>query len=258
MKFNKIRHEWLSIKLLSPHPMIQRPLNEARVNEIAEEFDPDKFGEITVVAHGEKFWIINGQHRTEAAKKALGMEQKILCRVLSNELSLEELAIVFLGENRTLAVKALDKWIVRRVAKDSIVMEVEKTLGEYGLKVARSPENSFLQAVAALETVYKKYNGSLGRTIALLKNTWGDEHDAYDGRILRGIALLFHVGAAVLDDAEMSKKLKKRFGNTPASLLGDARTYGEVNGISADRAIAQVVLKVYNTSRQSGRVSFDL
>lgn len=63
---------YLALEQLEPHPDVQRTLDTRWAEKIAEEFDPDLYGFLSVVPDGrpDRYWIFDGQHRHSAALKA--------------------------------------------------------------------------------------------------------------------------------------------------------------------------------------------
>lgn len=78
------RLRWVALNRMKISPLAQRELNSARVDHLVAEFDPDQFGTPTVSERDGWFFVIDGQHRVEAARRALGPDQHIQCWVYSD------------------------------------------------------------------------------------------------------------------------------------------------------------------------------
>ena len=256
IKFERVRHEWVHLRDLRVHPKVQRiNLNENWVKEIADKFDPDSFGELSVVRiTGQTyFYVFDGWHRMEAARSRFGDDQRVPCAI-HEDMSIERQAKTFLELNERLAPKALDRWKNRILAKDDVVLRIEQVLHQRKLRTDTFRSSGAIVAVAALEKVFTKYGGeqTLSRTLDILINAWGSDPEAYDGLHLRGVGMLAHRFNGDLDDHDFARKLGRSGG--PGGLLGKARDLASAAGISTERAICQKLLDVYNKNRTTKRL----
>lgn len=62
------RLRWVPIAQMKVNPLAQRELNQARVDKLAANFDPEQIGTPTVNHRDGAYYIIDGQHRIEALK----------------------------------------------------------------------------------------------------------------------------------------------------------------------------------------------
>ncbi len=73
---------WVPLGRMRVNPLAQRDLNQARVDKLVAEFDPEQLGTPVVNHRGECFYVIDGQHRFEALKVWLGegwQSQQVQC-----------------------------------------------------------------------------------------------------------------------------------------------------------------------------------
>lgn len=241
-------HEWISLDQLSPHPEIQRSLVRAHAENIAASFDPDAFGELYVIKAASGYLIWDGQHRWYAAKKALGEEQEVYCRVYQN-VEAAKLAKRSLLLNTQKAWNPIDKFRVRVKSGEWKARTVHGVLHQHGLKIAASSEEGTLAAVVACDWIIDKAGGpgGLDRVLSIFRKAWGRDRDAYHNAMLRGMALVCNAYNGRLDDKIMSEKLAKSGG--PARMLGRARDRAKVDAISMPRAVAAVFINEYNKGR---------
>ena len=76
------RLQWVTLSTMKISPIAQRDkLDTARVERIAREFDPDKFDAPKINRRDSTDWVVDGWHRTEAARLALGADQSVQCWV---------------------------------------------------------------------------------------------------------------------------------------------------------------------------------
>jgi hypothetical protein len=227
------------------------------VNKIAAGFDPDKFGELSVeekeVRGKRVYYIFNGQHRWHAAKKVLGTDtQKVPCAV-HDEAPEEQLARTFTGLNATLPVSQVDNWPIRVIAREETAVEVSKLLAKHQLKVGKFKTAGTIIAISAVEGVYKKYGSEvLDKVLRVIISAWEREPDSFEGSFIRALGILCSRFNGDINYDELAKKLGKTAG--PSRLLGQARDYAKVNGLSLERALANRIAGVYNKKKTTNRI----
>lgn len=258
VKFEHIAHEWISARNLRVHPEVQREVSERRVNYLAANLASDKFGELSVVrvANQHFYYIFDGQHRYLAAIKIWGEDQRLPCAIFK-DCPLERQAKIFLGQNDRLPLKALDKWIQRRLAKEEKVLEIEQILQSHKLRADKSRATGTVQAVAALESVFDRNGGaaSLDRILTILGSAWGRNCDAYDSHFIKGVGFLVYRFNGEMEDRELIRKLAR--GGMPDQLIGQARNYATAVGVSVERAMSEKLLSVYNKGKTSKRLELN-
>jgi hypothetical protein len=247
-------HEWLRLDQLLPHPEIQRSLVKAHAETIAASFDPDAFGELYVIRSAAGLNLIwDGQHRWYAAKKALGEDQEVYCRVYE-DVNAAELAKRSLLLNTQRAWQPIDRYRVRVKAGEWKARTVHGTLHNHGLKVSPSSDEGNVAAVVACDWIIDKAGGpaALDRVIGVLKGAWGKDRDAYHNTLLRGMALICNAYNGAMNDEAMSSSLAKAGG--PAKMIGRARDRAKVDATSAPRAAAFVMVQEYNKGKGKNRL----
>lgn len=252
----RFKHEWIQLDRMSPHPTVQREFRKPHADWIAANFDPDCFGELYVVPEAKRagyYWVFDGQHRLVAAITVLGAGQKVYCRVYEDR-PIEELAKIALGINSPKAWRAIDRFIQRVNAREPLALSIQGIATRHGLRIAAHPGSGVVRASTACDWVMQKAGGegALERTFSILHGAWGDDQEAYDANLIRGVALLVNRYNGELADKSLVEKLKKHTG--PARLLGRARDFSKVLGVKVPRAVAQVMANDYNSGRRSGRL----
>lgn len=113
-------------------------VNSARVvHRICMGFDWSRFLPVIVVKEGKTFQIIDGQHRTTAAR-TIGIEE-VPCHVL--DCSVEEAAAAFAAINGTVTpVSPQDVWFAELHAKNVRVMAINRLLKSCGVRIVRERE----------------------------------------------------------------------------------------------------------------------
>ena len=256
-KFERVRHEYLKLSELDIHPEVQRTLKQSKVDQYATSFDPDLFGEASVIVtprslkgQYKPFLVFDGQHRILAAIKYLGDQQRVPCAVY-DDTNTEHLAKMFLGVNDRQSLQPYDKWKIRILANEPTAIHIDKILHKRQLMVANQTSAGKVRAVSALNNVYSRYGAeTLEQALDVLLSAWGRDPEAFDGSILRATSFLCHHFNGQLDHAELAKKISKA--TPPHRLIGDGRDIARISGVSVERALAEKILQIYNKHKKVG------
>lgn len=236
---------------------VQRPLDLARVAEIAPQFDANKVGTIVVSQRrdGTKI-VLDGQTRT-AAKAQAGSAGDVHAQIFTG-LTLEDEAAMFLGYNNTKVVSALDKFLVRVTEGDHVAVEINRIVRHHGWQVVKGGGNGSVQAVAALEKAYMKAgaNGSqlLDVVMATLTKAWGREFAAGNASLIGGLAEIFNRYGDAIDTAKLIRELQS---TTPRVLLGRARGMKE-SGVFSDPLpviVGRIAHVMHNNKKSTNKLA---
>ncbi len=246
--FSKSKHVWLHVRDLQMHPIIQRKFHQRRAQELADTFDPDSIGEITVSKNDAGHFILDGQHRCKAVELALGLDQLVPCRLYEG-LTVEQEAKLFLGLNNSKAIRALDIFKLALVARRPVETAIKTILDAHKLRVGETYSPGMVRCPAALIAIYSHYGeATLQSALAVIGDAWGRLPDAYDGVILRAVARLLHAFSTAIDHRDLSRKLARSGG--PSMMLGAARDHAKTMSITIDRAAAARMMNIYNKGRR--------
>lgn len=249
--------QWMRLGDLQPHPLAQRVrFDKAHVQKMVENFDPNALGVITVArTRRHQLWIVDGQHRHAAAIQYLGgdVEQLILCNVVDVENDAEA-GELFLLLNNHKAVRTFDKFLVRIVAQDTTAVAIVAILAHHGLRVSTQTGAGIVKSVDALEWIFDRNGGAalLDRVLSILHGAWGDDTDAYNGQLMRGVALLLMRYGNVVEQDDLVRKLAKS--GTAARMIGQGRELATLTRTSAAYAVAERIRLEYNRSRRVSRL----
>lgn len=248
---------------LTVDPRVQQPLVESRVREmLARGFDKSLLGVITVsVRESEgstEVVVLDGQHRTEAARRSGYMESIIADAYYG--LTLSEEAYLFVYLNKKANPSALSKFQARTVAGEDVPVAITETLGQYGWKVqngkAKATNAGKFSAVNKAESIYRskgtfksKHPGSIifDRTIRVATDAWGMDASSVSGDIISGIALVlirYH------DEVKVSDLIKSLAKTTPSLITAEAVAIRKTTGMSRDEAFGWRIHQEYNRGRR--------
>ena len=243
----------VALGLMKVNARAQRELREYRVKELAADFDFDMMGEpvLNWVGNGV-YHIIDGQHRVEALKVALGdgwEKFTIPCRVYKG-LSDEEEADMFDRLDNVLAVSAWDKFHTRVTAKREIECAVSKCVSDEGLTIKRPGHgytNGAVTAIATLIRIYKRSDGeTLKKTLRIVRDAFGDT--GLEARILDGIGLVCHRYNGAIKESAAVERLSTMRGGA-SGLIGKAVTLHKQTGNSMAQCVAATAVEVINRGR---------
>jgi len=243
--------EYLPVARLIVDPTVQRATDPLRVGRMAADFDEDALGVLTV-SHRKNgtYHIIDGAHRTGAAKLAKGEDYEVPCTVWRG-LSIEAEARMFRLLNNTRKVDALPLFRVRMTEGEETAVTINMIVEEAGWKISTTTGAlNGLNAVAVLERLYRLDPDALGRALATLARAWGTDGPAGDGRLIEGIGLLFHRYGTAVEPDELARKLAP-VGGGPGAFLGRARQMRDLVGYSLPNAVAEIAVETYNKGRRT-------
>ena len=174
----------------------QRDLKKSRSKKYADHYDPDIFGIILVSFRDGFYWIIDGQHRVEAAKMK-GIKS-VLCQVLTG-LTYEQEADKFYKINDSRSqLNANHKFNALVEQKDSAALKIVEALRRYNLtfsKEGNDLSDNCVNAVSSLRRIYsngERDEGSNGYdalcfVLEILKKVWNGGRDSLRAEMLKGL-----------------------------------------------------------------------
>lgn len=239
----------LAVDKLIVDPAIQRNLDQRRVGKIVSEFDMEAVGVLTVSHRSNgSYHIVDGQHRAAAARLALGDAVELACRVFTG-LSAKDEARLFRRLNTTAKPQALDLFRIRVVEGDAAAIDIDRILREAGWdsSLAHGMQSAF-SAVAAADRLYKLDPSAMQKSITTMTKAWG--HDEADGRVFEGIGMVFARHGDAIELSNLAERLSV-FPGGQRGLLGRARGLAEMVSTTVGRAVAEVVVEVYNARRKT-------
>jgi hypothetical protein len=242
--------ENVAVSTLIIDPRVQRPLDKRRVSKIAAELNMDALGVITVSRrdNGDNA-VIDGQHRVEALREAGHGGGTAACRVFA-DLTLPEEADMFRLLNNTAKPGYLDLFRVRVIQGDEDAVMITLMLEQYGWKVAQAGDAGCLSAIQAFERVYRASPAAAEKTIATITRAWGHDRNGVDGRLLDGLGLVYARYGEAINVSELTDRLSKYAGG-PGALLGKSRGLSDLIGVTVGKAVAEVVVELYNRLRKT-------
>jgi len=239
---------WIPLDQIHVSPLAQRDLTPARVDKILANLDLEQIGTPTVSQRDGVYYIIDGQHRTEALRLYFEDDPSIKIQCWAYfELSQEDEAEKFLKLNDTLTVNAFSKFRVGVTAGRGVEVDIDRIVRANGSVVSRDEIPGAIGAVAALRRIYSTAGGScLGHTIRVVRDAYGDP--GFDSYALQGVALVLDRYGDEVDDLTLVTRLDKAKGGIKG-LLQRAEHYRLTTGNYKTHCVAAAVVDTYNSGR---------
>lgn len=187
--------------------LYQRDLIADRVEGIARAYDIVVAGTIVVSrrANGE-LWIVDGQHRTAAAK--LAGEEEMLAQIIDG-MTAEQEALKRIQGNYKAPDKAYEIFRARVFAGDVVANGLQTLLHEFDSKVNYVPDSSQgVNAVAAYEALYRMDEGkTLRASLSIIQQAFGQAYGApASGTMIKAIGWFY---ARHGDEADFGRLVEK-------------------------------------------------
>jgi hypothetical protein len=257
-KFEKVKVVYIPLSCLAPHPRVQRRLKQRHVDRLAASFDPELFGCLKVVpgrvvAGVQHYYVVDGQHRLMAALAWLGDDtQSVPCRV-SHARNDAEAAEAFIGANTGMALKSIDLFMQRVIAREDVAVAVNAVVEGAGLVIGYGGSGA-VTASSSCERLYRKAGGAeaLTRSLTILREAWNGRRNAYHQSLIGGLGDLILEHGDRVADAELSAKLKRK--GLPDDFIGEARSRARTLRMMLPTAVKQTLVAEYNAGRRSHRL----
>jgi len=239
------RLKWVPINQMKVNPLAQRDLNPARVDHLAATFDLEQIGVPTLNWRDGAFWIIDGQHRIGALDQLGFGDEKVQCWVYEG-LTSEQEAEVFLKLNDTLTVAAIPKFKSAVHAGRTVESDIDRIVRSVGLVVSKDKIPGAIGAVGTLGRVYARGPAVLARSLAIIRDAYGD--GGLEAPVIDGIGHLCARYNGELDIPVAVEKLSKAHGGVNG-LLNKAENLRRLTGNQKSHCVAAAAVETINAGR---------
>lgn len=238
----------------------QRSLDEKRAERLSESFDWTAFGNIHVsLRHDGSMYVVDGQHRVQAARMAGFNGSTMIPAVVHRGLSIEQEAHLFRVLNAGVAPKPIDKFLIGLTAGYEEECEINKIVESLGVHIRATTADNCTQAVTALRKVYRYSPDCLREAITVLLDAWGGSRDSLHGDLIVGVGSLLHqygwrsAGSPRSVDKVDTEALVHKMASIkggPLGLKGRGKLAAEVEGSTVPHGIASALVIEYNKGRR--------
>jgi hypothetical protein len=236
----------------------QRGLKLKAAQKIADEFDPDVFGVITVTpsGSGNRYHIADGQTRVTAVRILYGEKETVPC-LIAHGSGKRRAAELFLKTNTNRAKpEAIDLFRVNVTAAHEPYVSIDRLLNSLGFRIRAQSSEGSIRAVNTLLHIVRRGNLALLRdSILALREVWGKQPAAYEGSLLHGTALLLGTYGDAVQFSRLAGTVGKRF--SPERFLGIARSDAGLKCQAVPEAICARLVREYNSGLRLGKLNVE-
>lgn len=249
---------------LTVDPQLQRAyVKDARVQKMANEFDPDGLGvlEVSQRLSGTNH-VLDGYHRMlmlrELRKRGvIDQDYMVWCKIFVGLTPAEEAALFVLLNNKE-KVGPLDLFRIKLAAKDPAVVAMMAIIeaNKWLLKGSVPPEDfegkvsehSF-SAVGALEVAFTRNPVAAEKSVKTLTMAWKHSPASVHGELVRGISMFYNYYG---DQADLTHAVKtlSRYPDAPAFRNLAKATRGARRG-TTENTIARFFVEEYNVGKKT-------
>lgn len=222
----------------------QRDQDEARVERMAKAFRADLLGVPVLHRRRDGALVrIDGQHRLAAAILAGHGDVPVMCEIHEG-LALDEEARLFLSLNgHRSAIRVIDRFQAKTVAKDETALAIVATLASLKLQVKKNRSKNSVCAIQAIEKAHR--NGNLLKTMQALKSWCDGEPDAFDRQLVSAMSFFFLVFPDV-KPLEIGDRLRP---HAPSKVVMRIKRAVDAGDGNTEQAGAGVFREIYNERR---------
>lgn len=201
---------------------------QSKVNKISKNWDSNKCAilQVSYRFDVDKYAIIDGQNRWEAAKKA-GVTH-LLCQIYEN-LTIKEEAKIFAEQNDNVTrISSADKFKSLLVMDDKICLQIKELCDEFGISIRKTYGDSLcktrknLNGLVAAQRIVEQYGIKCLRWIfeVIEKSGWDLTAKAYTDRSFQVLIAFYK-----------ARCNKDTFASDTANLITLYANLGEYNGL---------------------------
>lgn len=202
--------KFININELFSNLNYQRYMDKKRVNSLALNFDKNLFGYIKVYydINDKKYYIIDGQHRTEAAR--IKGYTYIPCEIIEAKTT-KEAATIFVDVNTKIkALSKLEIFKAKLCEGDEAALSLNKICEEEGYRIANSTMSYSLRCIHCLEKIYKQDKGnSLKKLLRLLSEIYNGLPDSLTADIVESYYRFYKLYDDLIIEKELIRKFKE-------------------------------------------------
>jgi hypothetical protein len=183
------------------------------ISAIAERWDWRLCTPLLVASREAGLWIIDGQHRWEAAKLR-GDIQYLPCAVGAYTGSAEEAALFVAANRHRVRVNALDMWRAAVASGDEATVKLNELVARAGLTIAQTPQPQALKpgeliCTKSLYTAYRVHGPDVVEAALLSIGTaFADQIITYSGLIFGAVLGFYAQPAEGFDRDELLATLE--------------------------------------------------
>lgn len=186
--FNDCKMEMIDVDKILIDRHYERPLHNARVEYIKNNWNGKIYQPISVSHSEEGYFVVDGQHR-HAAAKALGIKH-LPCWVFMN-LTLDQEAALFVEINKSQRpIKSSEEYEASLTGNVHTAKEIERILKKYGYAISSRTSPNRFNCYGAIKKLVVSQDGFelFEQCLMLLRECWSGLEKSTDSNLLIGLA----------------------------------------------------------------------
>jgi len=244
------RYRRLSTKQLRVDPLYQRPLQNARVKKMVQEYNPCLVNAVKVSFRDGKYYIFDGAHTVEMLKELNGGRDCVVeCKVFEGLSWYDEVELFIAqnGLNRAVHMSAKFKAMFNSGDKDVVGMVHAAERLNIRIDFTGRPGQDKIVALTTLFRIYKCLDeAEFSDLLGIIKEAWGGSMESFSNEILRGMHLFYEVYRGQYNRKLLVSKLSKV---SPNVIIRE----GKASTTPGNYKYAREILKIYNAGITQGK-----
>lgn len=244
-KGHEFEYKYLRPSQIVADPLYQRPLDQRRVEKIANEFCGDLFNEPKVSYRDGKYWVFNGQHSLAAWRYYHNNEDKpVYCKVFKGMTWLEECDAFMKQNGLSKDPTTNEKLHAAFNSKNPDVVDMVEKCALCGFVVdfRNSKTPTRIVATGALFRAYNRLGGeAFLDMMTAIKEAWYGDMDAICAQIITGLSTFYKTYDGNFTREKLVASLK---GVTPSKIIARGK-----NDTKRSNTYTREIVKEYNKKR---------
>ena len=246
--------EWIELDRLTIDRRYQRVMgqkNERHVRRIVRAFSWNHYQPIIVTESGEKFAVIDGQHRLAAARAHPAID-RLPCYVVDAP-DVETQAGIFIAANtQRIGLGRIHQFWAAHAARAAWAVRIFKLCSAAGVEISRTPRSNLpartTVATFTLQKLFPLGDEAIAAALRMLMASHRDTPDVFRSATIAALARIAQAEPA-FDEAGMTRVLA---GLDLSEQLGVAKAARATRGGKLEAAM-EVVLRRHYDRRAKGR-----
>lgn len=233
----------LNTRELVIDPAYQRPLDNTKIQNIINKFNPELVNIIKVSRRDGRYYVFDGQHtRAALIQKNGGNHRNVMCKVYEGLTQLDEMELFIAQNGASSPVSTADKFRARYNFGDEEITDMVRCCELAGVTCDFGKVRAHNKVVcySTLNKYYKMLDRNLFiDMLAIIRSTWGGDKDSFSGEIVSGVGEFLHVYGDKIDRKRLVKKLSEV---SPLIIVREGKMVSAPGG----KKYARVILNRYN------------
>lgn len=241
--------EWIAADSFTTDQSYDRPADEKRINEMAENWQDEALGVVFASRREDEelLYLLDGQHRVGSLRK-LGRKTELVPTLVFEGLSVPQEARLFVMMNKNRrALSPSELFYASIVEGDKGALEIKEVVDSLGLRLESTQHGpGVVNCVAMIQRVYRAMGAAgLDATLSLILVAWGEPSPpmAFHQYLVSILSRILYHGEGKVDVDHLRQVLAKE---KPEEIIRRAQSINALQGGAKDFVLGEVILSAYN------------